>query len=550
MVKIEPKKISYTVDQSNQNIEEFWERIPEQSNRQAVSCNELILNLCKKSKEMIIIHTPKLTLPELQIELEKLSSKGVRIYSLTSDIKKHQKIFQKGIMREKKETLSTYVLIDSQTKPHGICCPGELSSASSPPYALELNGKQIKELWQHFSHEFWNAKGQELFYAKIRKTPEYDGTKLKINDALDLTARVPDKMFKRYTIERIESVYLPENIPSDFQEHMLAKKVYTKISERTKELILEIDHNTDLFGTSFRSMGYLKGNGPKGNIGIVFDGDIAILLDDTQLERVEKNLPKPEWQYRVTKRLSDISGEILLSESNWDNLKPDRIETEGEKRLKDIESKSIEEWNNGLPRPKIPDFGGLYRQVKYTWTLHPPYLPKGSKKHRLYDMWASFDKNLSKKIDRLISEMEEANKQKKKLSSIKKTKKITLEDKIHEWIGKLDSIKQQEWKNKPTSISAEEAIQQISEIENEFLKEIKGLEPKKKKDGSNELEEILPNPSREKTEIKIPPKTLPTRGVLFEKGNNSYIAIKDTEDLKYVEPFRKEHRATIVTERD
>lgn len=548
MVRIEPKIISEgPIDQGDMEIEHFWEKTSTPTKCKKPSYPESILNICKKAKETIIIHTPKLTLPELSIVLEELNSKGVRIYSMTTNLNIHQPLFKRGIMREKKHTLSTYLLIDPNTNTKGLWYPGELTSESLPEIIVELNKKQIDELWRHFSHEFWKATGQELFFGKMRKTPEYDGKPPEVSGTLNCTARKTAEMFNDL---EIEVMHLPSNKPEEFQEYLMTKTLVTKIEEKTKELTVELDHEwTSLMGTTSHTIGFLRGkNAHRDVITIVYDWDCMIILDETQTKEIDEYIPVPEWEYKTHKQVAEIKNEIILESEGWDNPKPRKIEKTGEQRLDDVESNSIDNWMENLPRPQIPKFGGLYNKITYKWTLHPPYIPEGSKKHRLYERWTNFENNMEKKIDAIINEMNQTIQEQNKLN-IKETKKITTESNINGWIKKLQEIKQEDWRYKQDSGDAKRAIGQIEEIINIFTEEIKGNKLSDNKEGQNELEEILSNGIKDKKEIKVPQKTLPIKGTLYEKGNQNYILIQEAEEIKDIEKSAKDHKATIVAER-
>lgn len=547
MVKIEPKTVTKgPIDQSEYEIDEFWEKRNVNKRDKKEDYTQKIVDLCKEAEDTIIIHTPKLTLPELTVELEKQNSKGVRTYALTKDIDNHQKVFKKGIMREKRDIFSTYILVDSSSSPQGIWFMGELTSESEKQVIIELNNEQIEELWHHFSHEFWKNTGQELFFGKTRDSLKYEGTEPETEEILGNTARNVSEAVSEIDIDEL---YLPTEKPVDFQEHMMAKIVVTKIEEKTKDLILDLDpKETSLLGTKDNIIGHLDGTQSGNDISVVFDWDYSIILDESQKEDFKKYLSEPEWEYNTKKKISDIKNEILLKNDNWDETKTKQIQDIGEKKLDDVNSDSIKNWINNEPEPAIPDFGGLYKQISYKWTLHPPYLPKGSKKHRLYKKWDEFDRRLNNKIELTIKEMEKAKEEIDQLK-MKKRKKIITKDKIDNEIKELNKIKDENWRYKRDKSDVDRALSKLDNIIKEVKGKIEGVDIIKEENKTNELQAIL-NLGHNKKKIKVPYKTIPSAGTLYEKGNQSYITIQDTDEIDKVKLSTKNHRAKIVVKGD
>lgn len=533
------------IDQSKISLRNIWEKIQiNEKDRNEETITDSIINLIKNAEEIIVIYSPKITLPELKIELEKSRKKGIRIYAITANIQNHQNLFECGMMRYKNNIHSTYILVDPKTKPDGKWFPGELTSKTMPPLIITLNENQIREFLEHFSHEFWNNDGQELFFNKIRKIPPLEDRKPTTPTIMNATSRDD---FSYFQGSEIKEMQLPSNKPPEFNHHISARKIVTQLNEKTRDMIEEIDHSwTNLYGIKKDTFGYAKLETGDRTDKVVFSWDYAIILDSDQVKEIEKSLPEEEWRFCPEKAINEIKSDIIEENDNWENLVPKSIQEKGKMELEKQQSMTIEDWIKDLPRPKIPDYGGLFKEVTYSWKLSPPIFPVGAQKHRLYSLWDRFERELQSQIDKEIQKMKKAIEQSKKLK-IENIKIITMESKITGLIEEIDKMKSLEWRYMPDTGDVKRGIEKIHELEEQFLIEIeKKVSETKKEEKSNELHEVLNLGSTKQKEPDIPPKTLPKIGILFEKGNEIYLQIEYHEEISIAQKKAPIYHAKIV----
>ena len=536
---IKTKTMSHgPVDQSELELNNLWMR---RRPGKKSNVEDTIVPLVKKSKEFAILYSPMLTHPELIASLEKLSRKGVRVYAVTSNVKNHKSIFNCGIMREAYDVLSTYVLVDPLTNPQGIWYPGKLTSKWKMDFHVKLSNDQVNELWEHFLHDFWNNDSTELFFGDLRKCPELRDRRPDTPTTMEQICR---RDFFILSQKEIREMTVPPNKPPEFDHYYSVEKLVLPMGEESRDVLDEIDiDNIKVRGKGKVVAGQvILDTGKK----MVFAWDLGIFLEKNQEKEVGPTLSESEWLFHPTITIGEINNDIILEEDKWDKPQPRSIGEETTIRMDDILCKELDDWLEERKAPYIPEDGGLFRRVTYTWNLEPPKLPRGVKEHRLYAAWDKFAKELDKKANRLLADM------KKGLDHIdgmkvKKTKKITMKSRIESLSANLEAIRNKDWSNLKSIRDVEKNVDKISETRKEYLTIIEGDVSKlTKKKESNELEAILKLSKRGEKKLEIPPRIMPSTGVLYEKGNKSFLVISNIEEIPDARKEADKHRAIIV----
>jgi len=551
--EIGPKALSEgTINNESTLLTGFWERTrTEAPKAHKVDVFSKVIRLVKGAKESVILYSPKVTLSQLVVELEKAHHKNIRIYALATDLKTHQKVFKHGIMRANKDISSTFVLVDPKKNAKGIWFHGELISQSKPGFVLELDDEQIQDALIHFSYLFWRADGQELFFQRIRNCAPFHGSIPDASPRLDRSFR--DDGFDLLGQNDISFMAFPFPKPDDFEHHLLAEKLCVELRENARDLAMDIDlGQTEVLAVQKLPFGYTAlENGEEENH-VIFGWDIGFFLNEEQKRSVIEALPDPYWTYNDKKTIGEIAGKLVPTEHDWNEKRHVRIEQKGVIPLGNIKSGTIDDWLSDLPKPQFPDEIQLFRQIEYHWKLLPPQLPHNSKKHRLYAHWDKFDQGLGKHIDKIIEELNQALSKEKKFK-IKKTKMITKKSKWNQWVKDLEGIKREEWRYKRDTGDAKRAIEQVEGIQNEFREDVTGIGKEKKdekKEESNELEEYLSLKKKpHKLNVQIPFDTLPTESTLYEQGGKTYLTVKYVEEIEPAKTSARRYKALIVAER-
>jgi len=339
----------------------------------------------------------------------------------------------------------------------------------------------------------------------------------------------------------------PEKKQSDFDYHVMASKLIIRLNEEARDLVLDLDHDaTSLHATSGPTIGFSYVDIDSREIAIMFDWDYGFILTKDQYEAIRKLLPAPEWIFHPARAIRDIRGDILEEDDQWDPSSGKAIENSGVENLHDQNSSTLDEWLEGTPKPLIPEYGGLFRNVTYQWNLNPPRLPKGAQKHRLYKKWDTFEAKLDKQLEKDISLMKQSIAELKK-EKMKNRKRITLESSINNVITTFAKYQNVQWRYHKDIAHVQKLMNDIETTKDQFYTILNdGVPRKKEKESTNELEEILLTGRKGKSKIEIPSKTLPPVGTLFEKGSTLFIQIDRIEDLDSAKASSKQYKATIV----
>jgi len=532
------------IDQSDHELENIWERTLSTGEAAGEDPTKECLKVVKNARDIIIISSPKITHAELSLELDKAQSRGVRIYAITDKPELHQKIFQNGIMRAKPGIRSTVLIADPERKPNGIWYSGSLTTTVITPILITLSSMQVKEMWKHFACEFWNSTGQELFFGKLRPVVPLEGTPPDFPTRMTYTMRHDYSIFNQRSIPMM---ILPDNKPSGFDHHIMASKLIIRLDEEGRDLVLDIDHDTtSLHATSGPTIGFSYVDIDSREIAILFDWDYGFILTKDQYNAINKHLAVPEWIYHPIRKIRNISDDILEVGDHWDPTSGKAIQKSGSVELQDQVSPTLDDWLEESPKPQIPEYGGLYRNVTYQWKLKPPRLPKGAQKHRLYKKWDAFESNIGKQLEKDITMMKQSIAKLKK-EKMKNRQRITLESSINDIITKLTEYQNVNWRYLEDIAHVQKMMNDIDVVKDQFLTMVNdGVPRKKEKQSTNELEEILSTGRRGKSKIEIPSKTLPSVGALYEKGTLTFIQIERISDLESAKASSKLYKATIV----
>ncbi len=551
--KITPKELRQgPIDNGEVVLREFWEK--SQKRAEVAKPRDLTkrtIDLIKKAKDIIIIYTPKLTHPELMVELERSYQRGVRVYSLTARLKIHSEQFSFGIMRERRDITSTFIVIDPQRRAKGIWFVGELTSKSNPSLTLELDSDQAMEACAHFSHIFWNSSGQEIFFEKDKSIVKMVDSKPKIPAELANSLRYEG--FESLANDEIRYLSIPLPLSESFEDYnLLARDLCVEMNEHAREILPGIDFEwTKLKAAQKLPFGYANLDHRGQERHLVFGWDLGFFLNAAQKGNILEAFPPGVWVFNKEKKLKNIRNEIFLEESNWNDPDGVRIKDHDLITLDDIQCDTIEEWLDNLPEPDFPLDIKLLRKIEYLWRLIPPYRPQESKKHRLYKQWDGFDKAFKKEIDRIIFKINQAQAKKKDLK-IKKTRIITLTTKWRSLENELKQIGGGNWKYKQDTSDVKRALARIENLEVDFKESITAIKEKKsdsKGEEPNELSGLLGFDDSRNQKVKIPYDTLPTKGILYEKGNNCYLEISDIGSLEQAKAIAKRYHAKVVAER-
>ena len=548
--KIGPKSLSDgPFDNSATILRNFWEYL-ESSDSQKPSQDviTLMLKLMSKAQDVIAIYTPKLLLPEIIRECDKAQKRGVRIYALTADLPIHQKQFSYGIMREQKEIISTFLLIDPKKKEKGMWVNKELTTNAFPSISIDLDASQVRELFAHFCARFWTCSGQEIFFGKVREIVKQTQSLPNVPMSLEHTfLRGAEDTLDEFDLSTL-SMQLP--IPEGFHHYLTAKRLNVQLGEKIRELIPGLDfHWTELWSCEDEAFGFIECDRASTAMGIVFGWDLFIILTETQRNALKQQRPIFGNRYYPEKEIGDIKGTVLLESSNWDVPNFHDIQSITSSHLNDVQALSIEDWMTNQPKPDFPDEPQLARKITYTWNLLPPRTPKKAKKHRLYDQWEKFDKQVEKFIEQLIGDISQAISQEKGFK-LKKTTRIIKKSQWESWISDLRSYENLQWRYQKDITDVKRIMEKIANIKSEFAHDISGIKSDKKAEEKNELEEFFSLSDKSNImNIAIPHETVPKFGVLYEHGPQLYLAIQSVEQYDESQAIARKHKATIVAKR-
>ncbi len=535
------------ISNSDTILKRFWEEQEKGARKSKnVDIFPKILKMVKSSQEMVLLYSPKLTYGDLRVELKKRMDAGIRTYGLIKNIDMHKDIIDFGIFRESNKVHSTFILIDPKTNPKGIWLVGELTKELELDFYLELDPDQVKETWAHFTHLFWNASGKELFFGKIRDSSNKTPPQSEVTPTIYNTSR--REGFDGIFSEVIEKMIIPSKIATEVEDYLVfPKELAIELKEESKDIIDLIDLNRIEVKASERfPCGYaLIGKGTSADQ-MVFGSDLMFKMNERQAHLFNERCESTKWHFIAEKKIKDIKTGFILENDNWGKYEIRSIENNVLLKLNDAQSGNIENWQKGMPEPKIDqDKIHLAKKITYEWRILPPYLPSGAKKHRLYERWNRFNERLKKETKRTINEIN--NKSKSKLNR----KIIAKKSRWLEWTEELGGLLNKDLAQSNSRRTVEKAVDRLIEIQDKFKNDIESLMDKKKdkkKKEKNELQDLLNiSTNTSKLSDQIPNEVLPGIGILYEKKNDAYIVIKFIEEIPEALKVSKKYHAKVVT---
>ena len=144
------------------------------------------------------------------------------------------------------------------------------------------------------------------------------------------------------------------------------------------------------------------------------DGGAAVVGSPSGLLRVElesdqvgaiRNLLQecqvaPEWRFRTDVALAELDGEVLLpGRGTASPVIEDHSATCGS-----VTASSLRSVADAEP-PSRPEAPPLARSVRWSWTVHPPRAPKGSRVAPLAESWKKLDANVRSRVQRATQQL-------------------------------------------------------------------------------------------------------------------------------------------------
>lgn len=559
------------VDNSNAIIRGFWERkINFKENKPTVDAGSLALDIVKNAEKNVYIYSPKITNPELKIELERQHKRGLSIYALTPSIENHKSIWNFGVMREKKDITSSFILADPNAdRPAGLWFTGEFTSKSNNThFVLDLDVTQVKETWAHFCYYFWQSAGNELINGKIWNTMDLKTGCPKVGSFLPNTFRLEG--LEQYLLDTtIDEMWISKDVPKTvIKYHTDPEDIVVEVGERMKkDLNYTSLSEKKVYGASYLPFSLLR----TGNKEYVFKPDIGFVCNADQKRRIIKDFPSQSWplSYHTEKAISSIDGAVILTDDNWDALSPRTIEESVHVPLESIRASSIEEWRNP-PEPKPNDKLYLARSIEYSWSVEPPYAPPSAREDKLYQRWNDFESKFKKQVKECLEEVRRAISRENRYPKILAVF-IAKSSSWKEWEKELESFLEKDWKKEYDRANVIAAIEKLEDINQNLKKDVSELnERNKKKDDEDESEqkttekkskaeknkdkdeedalEAFYNMPKSKNSLKsiVPEKTLPSIGTLYDDSGRKYLAIKNIRDLEEANRIKNKYQAKIV----
>lgn len=573
-------ELSKEVDNSCMDVSGYWEQNPEyESERQKIDVLASVRDLIKNANDSIYLYSPKITNPDLQVILQKKKEKGVRVYALTSSLGPHKNLFSKiGIMREKEDITSTLVFTDpKQEASKGIWYSGELSSIQAQiPFFLKLNKAQITESLAHFSHLFWQANGSELYFGNLRPAREIKPKIPDIKAVLHNSFRM-EGLDDVIGSDEIYEMWVSEGFPDEMSIYLPdAKRYVMGIGEYAKSIVSETCcPETEIYGEQVIPFSHISTSVHS----IIFSHDLGFILSPEQETLLKRIFLCWKWKFHGPSKLSDIKSPVMLFEDTWDNPEIKGVCESTDIILSPIEAPTLKDWINKKPEPEIPISRTLSLKLVYRWDLKPPMPPNNSSKHRLYKQWEIFVNRFKNRVESARKYLNSVKEDLSNFDSILKQKDISrLEREIDE-LASIDWSKEAEMSGADKKISQlNDIFKRISEIigskdeNNETLEESENeldvtrkskdnkksrKEKRQKNNGmgrgktpadENEIEVSRNRLKSSQQEISIPYKPLPSLGSLFEEKNNTYLAIRHTDEINTAEEISKKYNAKLVAD--
>jgi hypothetical protein len=497
--------------------------------------------LIQKASKTIIIYSPYIIHHKTQRELERAAEKKIRIYAITKEIKQHERAFTHGLMREKPDIDSTFIIIDHQsTSRSGIWFAGALSPKTISEPLIQLDKDQISGLMYQFNHFFWQSHSRELnngkfIDAKPRK-PVLNPVPPETHSILRY-----EKISTYLKNETLLELWVDESYPVQLL-YLLngANQITLKINDDLKKT--DISSSKLIYGHFSLPFSYIKTPIQT----IVYRKDLGIVLHPTQIEKLEKEMTPFPWKYNLSKQISDISFDILLNEDTWTEAHKKTIQDEIEVTLPDYTPDSFSDWIHELDQNDHPEINTqqyLSKKIKYKWTYHPPFLPIDAKKSRLYQMWTDYETTVNTEISELRNYISQT-------LSLHLESNPTILNKLSETLNEILIDPNHE----PSTLNIIPILENAHTIIMNTLETLRHSYDKNKNEMevfSNKVEPIHKYlKSKKYSKLTPPPLPLPSTGQLFETKQNRYLVIQHLDQYPIVDQIKNKYNAKIVVNKN
>ena len=586
--KIMPVTMSDTLTRENDILKNFWEAVNKSGNKTEKNVESEVIRVIKKSKEWICLRTEKIISSKIIEELRDAHNRGVRVYGLISESDKDEYL-DSGIFHfSNRPIYSSYILSDPTGKmPVGLWIPSKFFNLRVGTY-VNLKPQAVQEIWGHFSQEFWESPSEIFFGKKIQKIDIKHKPPM-LPETLKLTSR--DFKFSEFMDSNVEMVALPEKAMELGEKFlhgkdwiMASKTVMVPVDNISKEFLEDaiyedfdivggdlgfgfIKLNEEVYGNQrlqalLENFGFIKLN-EEGHSEylFIFMPDMVLKLPHAMKEEIENLIESSiMWKFTREKPLKEIKNKIILWDSEWSPEYEVVVKEQEEISLSPVNCENIDKWLDykNIPRPKLPPTLPLALKVILKWSVHPPYLPQGAKKHILYDQWEKFHKGLQDAIENMIKEMETELQRRKKKQGKKlfgKAEIKAFEAKIQEFIDDLSELnKNSSWYGH--KVETEKLIEKIKSIRDEFHEVLNRYAVKEDEKEDTEIDAVTPAKNKkikkDKT-INLPtqiPRSLPNIGELYKYKTRDFLVIEFRDEI---DPARKEaenYNAKIVVKKE
>ena len=561
--RILPIPVETKLDRRNDTLENFWERMSHGSSNSKEEPIDKVIEIVKKAKDFVCIRTERIISSELIKALREAKERGVRIYGLINKPGKNEYLDSGIFHMLNDDVYSSYILADPNgKKPKGIWISDKVFDV---PVGLILNidTQLVRELWGHFSQEFWEST-DEIFFGKFRGKIDVEEQPPKLPGTLSLTSR--DFNIPELIDSNVETVVLPESVMElgeDFWNErdwmMYGERIVVPLDELSREFMeYVVEDEKEIIGGS-AGFGFVKlRKNSKKTSSFAFMPDMAIKLDGNQRENAEKKAIKSwSWRFERKKRLGDIKEEIIMWDSKWNEDSAIRVEKQSKIELDDVHAETIDDWLNHkeLPSPALPENLPLTLDVELSWRILPPYLPEAAKKHVLYQKWNSFQEDLDNAYVNLRKELDAELERKR---GMKKRDFKAFEKRVEELKKKLDSVSKEKDGIYGKKSKAEHVLDALKIVKEEFEDVLNTYSKKEKEenDESNELD-VIKNKKKKKSKNKIQlpeknnvPRSLPRTGELYTYKNRDLLTIEFMEEIEPAKKEAKIYNAKVVVQKE
>ncbi len=576
--RIMPIHMKESLDRRNDVLENFWERTGAVSDRKDKESTAKVIEIIKKSKEFIVIRTKKIFSAELIEALRDARERGVRIYGIIEKIKKKKKkekpekheYLDSGIFRFSNDSIfSSYIISDPNgKKPKGLWVPIPVFNIPSN-LSIELDGQYVRELWGHFSQEFWQST-REIFFGKMKQKVEVEAQPPELPATLKVTSR--DFSIPALSDSEVETVVLPETameIGESFWEEkdwiLDAGRLIVPLTELSRDFLdYAIGEDLDIFAAN-PGFGFIKLDSPNHkNTSFVFMPDMARKIPDNGKKGIEAKVEKSlEWVFNRTKPLKEIENEIILWDSKWTEKTAISVEKRTKLTLPDVVAENIDRWleYEKIPRPELPDNLPLALDVNLEWKILPPYLPDNAKKHVLYSKWEEFQKNMHSALGELLNQFDSELAKRSKMVEEKKMKGADFrgfKGKVGDLRKSLASLESRIDGAYGRKVKAESIVEEFMSVKTEFEQLLDRHKPQDEED-SDEIGEMTEKNKKKQKKRGVEsaimkkediPRSLPKIGELYNSKNRDLLAIEFKEEIEDAKKEAKNYNARIVVKKE